>query len=56
MLQLTRGTVISIFSKVLRFVIFKALQKTRGIRLSNNEESKGIDAVEFGVASYNTFE
>jgi len=54
--QLTGVTVISIFSFVLTFVIFKALQKTMGIRLSHKEESAGIDAVEFGVESYTTFE
>jgi Amt family ammonium transporter len=33
-----------------------ALKKTMGIRLSHKEESAGIDAVEFGVESYTTFE
>jgi Amt family ammonium transporter len=32
------------------------LKKTMGIRLSHKAESAGIDAVEFGVEAYTTFE
>jgi len=48
--------VISVFSFVLTFTIFKVLKATMGIRLSHKAESAGIDAVEFGVESYTTFE
>jgi Amt family ammonium transporter len=48
--------VISIFSFVLTYTIFKILKATMGIRLSHKAESAGIDAVEFGVESYTTFE
>jgi len=47
---------ISVFSFVLTFTIFKVLKATMGIRLSHKAESAGIDAVEFGVESYTTFE
>ena len=48
--------VISVFSFVLTYTIFKILKATMGIRLSHKAESAGIDAVEFGVESYTTFE
>jgi Amt family ammonium transporter len=48
--------VISVFSFALTFAIFKLLKATMGIRLSHKAESAGIDAVEFGVESYTTFE
>jgi Amt family ammonium transporter len=49
-------SVISIFSFVLTFVLFHLLKRTIGIRISHKEESAGIDAVEFGVEAYTTFE
>jgi Amt family ammonium transporter len=55
-IQFTGVAVISVFSFVLTFTIFKILKATMGIRLSHKEESAGIDAVEFGVESYTTFE
>lgn len=54
--QLIGVTVISIFSFVLTFVLFHLLKRTIGIRISHKEESAGIDAVEFGVEAYTTFE
>ena len=54
--QFTGVAVISVFSFVLTFTIFKILKATMGIRLSHKAESAGIDAVEFGVESYTTFE
>jgi Amt family ammonium transporter len=54
--QLIGVSVISLFSFVLTFVIFHALKRTMGIRLSHKAESAGIDAVEFGVEAYTTFE
>ena len=48
--------VISVFSFALTYTIFKILKATMGIRLSHKAESAGIDAVEFGVESYTTFE
>jgi Amt family ammonium transporter len=56
LIQFTGVAVISVFSFVLTFAIFKILKATMGIRLSHKEESAGIDAVEFGVESYTTFE
>lgn len=49
-------TVIATFSFVLTYIIFTVLSKTLGIRMSREEELAGIDAVEFGVESYATFE
>ena len=54
--QFTGVAVISVFSFVLTYTIFKILKATMGIRLSHKAESAGIDAVEFGVESYTTFE
>lgn len=54
--QLIGVSVISVFSFLLTYVIFMALKKTMGIRLSHKAESAGIDAVEFGVEAYTTFE
>jgi Amt family ammonium transporter len=55
-IQFIGVAVISLFSFVLTFTIFKVLKATMGIRLSHKAESAGIDAVEFGVESYTTFE
>ena len=55
-IQFIGVAVISIFSFGLTFTIFKILKATMGIRLSHKAESAGIDAVEFGVESYTTFE
>jgi Amt family ammonium transporter len=55
-IQFIGVAVISVFSFVLTFTIFKVLKATMGIRLSHKAESAGIDAVEFGVESYTTFE
>jgi Amt family ammonium transporter len=49
-------TVISIFSFVVTFGIFTIMKKTIGIRVSNREEVAGIDAVEYGVEAYSTFD
>ena len=56
MTQLIGVSVISVFSFGLTYVIFIFLKKTMGIRLSHKAESAGIDAVEFGVEAYTTFE
>ena len=55
-IQFIGVAVISVFSFVLTFTIFRVLKATMGIRLSHKAESAGIDAVEFGVESYTTFE
>lgn len=55
-IQFKGVAVISVFSFVLTYSIFKILKATMGIRLSHKAESAGIDAVEFGVESYTTFE
>jgi Amt family ammonium transporter len=54
--QLIGVSVISVFSFVTTYVLFMILKKTMGIRLSHKAESAGIDAVEFGVEAYTTFE
>jgi Amt family ammonium transporter len=56
LIQFIGVAIISVFSFVLTFTIFKILKATMGIRLSHKAESAGIDAVEFGVESYTTFE
>ena len=56
LIQFIGVAVISVFSFVLTFTIFKVLKATMGIRLSHKAESAGIDAVEFGVEAYTTFE
>ena len=56
LIQFIGVAVISVFSFVLTYTIFKILKATMGIRLSHKAESAGIDAVEFGVESYTTFE
>lgn len=47
---------IAVFSFVSTFIIFVIMKKTIGIRIKRREELAGIDAVEFGVESYTTFE
>lgn len=54
--QLLGVSVISIFSFAITFGIFHILKRTIGIRISHKAESAGIDAVEFGVEAYTTFE
>jgi Amt family ammonium transporter len=54
--QLLGVSVISICSFVVTFVVFHILKRTIGIRISHKAESAGIDAVEFGVEAYTTFE
>ncbi len=49
-------TAIAIFSFVCTYIIFVIMKKTIGIRIKRREELAGIDAVEFGVESYTTFE
>ena len=49
-------TVISLFSFVLTYTIFIVMKKTIGIRISPQEESAGIDAAEYGVEAYSTFD
>ncbi len=47
---------IAVFSFATSFIIFNVMKKTMGIRIKRREELAGIDAVEFGVESYTTFE
>jgi ammonium transporter, Amt family len=49
-------SVLALFSFVCTFLIFTIMKKTIGIRIKRREELAGIDAVEFGVESYTTFE
>ncbi len=49
-------SVLAAFSFITTYLIFLILQKTIGIRIKRREELAGIDAVEFGVESYTTFE
>jgi ammonium transporter, Amt family len=48
--------VISGFSFVVTYVIFTIMKKTIGVRIKRREELTGIDAVDFGVEAYTTFE
>ncbi len=47
---------IAAFSFGITFLIFQVLKRTIGIRIKPNEELAGLDAVEFGVEAYTTFE
>jgi ammonium transporter, Amt family len=49
-------TVIALFSFTATYLIFIVLKKTMGVRISEKEEFAGLDAVEFGVEAYATFE
>lgn len=55
-IQVLGVVVLSVFSFVSTYVIFTILSKTIGIRIKRREELAGIDAVEFGVEAYSTFE
>ena len=48
--------VIGVFSFTITFILMKLMKRTIGIRVSEREESAGIDAVSFGVEAYSTFE
>lgn len=54
--QLLGVAVIAIFSFVVTFILFTLMKKTIGIRIGHKAESAGIDAVEYGVEAYTTFE
>lgn len=51
--QLLGVAVISVFSFTLTFIVMSLMKKTIGIRISEEEENKGIDLSTFGVHSYN---
>lgn len=48
--------VIAVFSFVTSYAVFAILNKTIGMRITRIEEQAGIDAVEYGVEAYTTFE
>ena len=48
--------VISLFSFLTTYLVFFLMKKTIGIRIHRHEELVGMDAVEFGVEAYTTFE
>lgn len=48
--------VIALGSFVITYLLFKVLKATIGIRTTEREELAGVDAVEFGVEAYTTFE
>lgn len=54
--QLLGVSILALFSFVSTYIIFTMMKKTIGIRIKRREELAGIDAVEFGVESYTTFE
>ena len=37
---------------ILAFITFKALEKTAGLRVHNEEEISGLDAIEHGISAY----
>jgi Amt family ammonium transporter len=49
-------SIIALGSFIVTFILFKILKATIGIRTSEREELAGVDAVEFGVEAYTTFE
>jgi ammonium transporter, Amt family len=48
--------VLAAYSFVISYLVFTLIKRTVGIRIKRREELAGIDAVEFGVESYTTFE
>ena len=54
--QIIGVLVIALFSFSLTYLIMKILKITIGIRITKEEEKKGIDAVSFGVNSYTSNE
>jgi ammonium transporter, Amt family len=55
-IQVLGVSVIAVFSFVCSYTIFAIMKKTIGIRITDKEESAGLDAVEFGLEAYTTFE
>jgi Amt family ammonium transporter len=55
-IQILGVLVLSLFSFFATFLIIFVMKKTMGIRIKHREELAGIDAVEFGVEAYTTFE
>jgi ammonium transporter, Amt family len=55
-IQILGVSVLALYSFICTYTIFIVLKKTIGIRIKRREELAGIDAVEFGVESYTTFE
>ena len=53
--QLIGLLVIAVFSFVLTFLLFTVLKKTVGIRVTSEEEERGIDAVEYSVDAYDDY-
>lgn len=54
--QVLGVSVMAVFSFTVTYTIFTVIKKIRGIRITEKEEIAGLDAVEFGVEAYNTFE
>lgn len=48
--------VIALFSFSVSYIIMTIMKKTTGLRIGAREELAGIDAVEFGLEAYTTFE
>ena len=55
-IQILGVLTLSLFSFFATFLIIFVMKKTMGIRIKHREELAGIDAVEFGVEAYTTFE
>lgn len=54
--QLLGVSVISLFSFTCSYIIFMIIKIMYGIRIKRREELAGIDAVDFGVEAYTSFE
>lgn len=54
--QVLGVSVMAVFSFSITYAIFTIIKKVNGIRITEKEEIAGLDAVEFGVEAYNTFE
>jgi ammonium transporter, Amt family len=55
-IQVWGVSVMAIFSFTVTYTIFTVIKNVNGIRITEKEEIAGLDAVEFGVEAYNTFE
>lgn len=53
--QILGGLIIGVCSFIFTFIIMKILKKTIGIRVSEQEEEAGLDAVSLGVEAYSSY-
>ena len=51
--QLFAGVSVAVYTLIISFVILKVLQKTIGLRVSENDERGGLDLNSHGESAYN---